>query len=183
MVISTHARIANQASSDYFYHYRKGLIILGSVLPDFNWFSQPHRGSNLSDHIRHNEEKIATTRSYWVKYVRLGNMLHYLCDYFCYAHEDNLNISHGTRHTKYEFAIGRIFKEGFGVRLRDIPDSDREKLIENLQKLKENYEKKPGNSTRDLKYAMTAVEYCMDCMADSPSFETPMPKKTANQTI
>ena len=179
MVITTHARIASQASRNYFYHYQKGLVILGSVLPDFNFFSQPHRGSNLSDHIKRNEEKISNTQSYWVKYVRLGNMLHYLCDYFCYAHKDNLTISHGTRHTQYELVIGRMFKDGFGVRLRDIPKRDRDKLWENLQVLKVNYEKKPGNSVRDLKYAMTAVEYCMDCMAASPSFETPM-SKTAN---
>lgn len=176
MVIGTHARIANQVSRDYFYHYQKGLVILGSVLPDFNCFSQPHRGINLSDHIRHNEEKITNTPSYWVKYVRLGNMLHYLCDYFCYAHKDNLDISHGTKHTAYELAIGRIFKEGFGIRLHDIPSDDRDKLWENLQMLKENYEKKPGNFARDLKYAMTAVEYCMECMATSPSFEEPVIK-------
>lgn len=171
LVITTHARIANRASKDYFYHYKKYLVVLGSVLPDINFFSHPHRGDNLERHIQCNEAKIVNKDSNFTKYIRLGNMLHYLCDYFCYAHKDDLDISHGTRHTKYEMEIGRSLKDGFDTHLRELPLSDQEELFDMLQSMKENYEKKPGNADRDLKYALSAVDFCLEYMNELPQFQ------------
>ncbi len=171
MVITTHARIANRASKDYFYRYKKYLVVLGSVLPDINFFSLPHRGENLARHIQNNEAKLVNQSCAFVNYVRLGNLLHYLCDYFCYAHKDDLEISHGTKHTKYEMEIGRILKEGFNTHLQKLPVSDQEELFDILLEMKKNYEKKPGNADRDLKYALSAVELCLEYLNGLPHFQ------------
>lgn len=168
MVIGTHARIANRASKQISSPmYLRAFLVLGSVLPDVNPFSHPHREFNLERHITNNQYKIQNGNSKAIKYIRLGNMLHYLCDYFCYAHNENLDISHGTKHTAYEMKLGREFKEGFEARLKEMPISYGSTVITNLEKVKENYEKKPGNCQRDLKYALSAVDYCVNFMSQS----------------
>lgn len=165
MVIGTHARIANRATKNMLVEKSKrAFVILGSILPDINPFSQPHRELNLENKITKNQLKIQKSRFKTIKYIRLGNMLHYLCDYFCYAHKENIEISHGAKHTAYEFALGKEFKEGFTNRLEQMPIEDREIIILNLQQVRENYKKEWGNSTIDLKYALSAVDYCVEYM-------------------
>lgn len=168
MVIGTHARIANRALKEIAPSpYLRAVVVLGSVLPDVNPFSHPHRELNLERHITNNQLKIQNGNSKTIKYIRLGNMLHYLCDYFCYAHGENLDISHGAKHTAYEIEMGREFKEGFEARLKSMPISNGATIISSLEKVKENYERKPGSCHRDLKYALSAVDYCVDVMSDS----------------
>ena len=168
MVIGTHARIANRASKQIpASRYLRAFIVLGSVLPDVNPFSHPHRELNLKKHITNNQLKIQSGNSKTIKCIRLGNMLHYLCDYFCYAHNEDLEISHGAKHTAYEMELGREFKEGFEARLKEMPVSGGVTVINNLEKVKENYERKPGNCHRDLKYALSAVDYCVSFMSQS----------------
>lgn len=170
MIISTHARIAKRTTKSYFSYYKRTLIILGAVIPDFNWFSLPHRGHNLGDLIAHNEYKIRHTTSVFVKYIRLGNMLHYLCDYFCYAHKDDMDISHGTCHTKYEMKIGRLFRLKLYQKLKNMPPDDRQELWTHFKAMQKEYAKKPGTADRDLKYALSAVEYCIENMLSSEAF-------------
>lgn len=165
MVIGTHARIANRATKNLLSEKRRrAFVVLGSVLPDINPFTKPHRELNLEQKILKNQIKIESCKYQTIKYIRLGNMLHYLCDYFCYAHKENLEISHGAKHTAYEMALGREFKEGFTKRLQEMPIEDQEFIISNLKLVRENYKQKPGNSSRDLKYALSAVDYCVEFM-------------------
>ena len=165
MVIGTHARIANRATKEMLNQpSKRAFVVLGSILPDVNPFTKPHREVNLEEKINKNQRKIENSNCKMIQYIRLGNMLHYLCDYFCYAHKEDLAISHGKKHTEYELELGRIFKQGFENRLSYMPIEEKQAIISNLSQVRTNYTMKPGNFSRDLTYALSAVDYCVAYM-------------------
>ena len=136
--------------------HKRYLVILGSLIPDVNPVTQPHREENLLIRIFNNYKAIETSKSEFEKSVRLGILLHYVCDYFCYAHNYNLDISHGKNHVKYEIELHKLLKNGYGCRLST--DIQKENFMKYIIDSKNMYDLKPSHTSRDLKYCLTIVE-------------------------
>lgn len=64
----------------------KPLFLLGSVAPDINIAFPVHTIDKTRERFLNRIVKVETTKSYLVKSFYMGVVNHYICDYFCYAH-------------------------------------------------------------------------------------------------
>lgn len=157
MNLSSHVNIALFIGKEYFSIYKQSLMVIGSLMPDFNPITQPHRSDNLLNRITANIEKIKSAKTDFAKSIHLGVAVHYLCDYFCYAHNYGLDISHGKKHFLYEVSLYNLLKKGYDERLSITSDCN--DIIEYIVNAKILYDLKPSNIQRDLKYTLTIVEF------------------------
>lgn len=159
MNLASHVLIAARISKNSFSFPKRCLIMIGSLLPDFNPTTQPHRTQNLLDRINNNYKALDLTQSNFIKSIRFGVMLHYICDYYCYAHNYNLEISHGIKHMEYEVRLHRLLKQGFYKR-RDIEYI--EDFYEYITSEKTEYDEIPSDIERDLIYTLSVVERALE---------------------
>lgn len=155
MNLASHVLIAARISKNSFSFPKRCLIMIGSLLPDFNPTTQPHRTQNLLDRITNNYNAIDVTNSNFVNSIRFGVMLHYICDYYCYAHNYDLEISHGIKHMEYEVRLHRLLKGGFYERRDNISIND---FCEYIISEKKEYDEIPSDIERDLIYTLSVVE-------------------------
>lgn len=153
MNLFSHATLTNRICKNHFTKKARAFIVVGSLLPDFNPLTQPHRGQNLLIRIYNNYT--ANPKNEFVKLIRLGILFHYICDYFCYAHNYNLDISHGKLHFEYEVDLHK--------KLKKIPSFKEEKVdFDNYMKyiieIKARYDNKISNPNRDLRYCIEVMQ-------------------------
>lgn len=156
MNLASHVLIAARISKNSFSFPKRCLIMVGSLLPDFNPTTQPHRTQNLLDRITNNYKGLDLEENDYLKSIRFGVMLHYICDYYCYAHNYDLDISHGLKHMKYEVRLHRLLKKGFYKR-RDENISIND-FCEYLIKEKQVYDEIPSDIERDLIYTLSVID-------------------------
>ncbi len=171
MMITTHAWIAMRETKGYFSLGKRIGILLGSILPDMVSSTLPHRGENLKNHIETQEEKIRTTRSVIGKYMHLGQLLHYLCDYFCYAHQDGMPISHGIRHTIYEWKLAHLYHSGAFPFPKKLPLNKDTSLKQYFSAMRSIYDSLPVTLDRDVSYSLYAVHYCFEYIGSHPTYD------------
>lgn len=159
MNLASHVLIAARVSKGSFSLANRCLIMIGSLLPDFNPTTQPHRTQNLLNRINNNYVGIDTAKNNFVKSVRFGVMLHYICDYYCYAHNYDLEISHGVKHMEYEVNLHRLLKDGFHERRDNTSITD---FAEYIVSEKEEYDTVPSDIERDLVYTLSVVERALE---------------------
>lgn len=156
MNIMSHIMVAQKITKGVLPQNKRFFVILGAIIPDLDLRTQPHRGNNLLTRIYNSQNKVKTAKTNIVKAYQLGVLLHYICDYFCYAHGYNLEISHGLEHIKYEIAMQKMLKNGFKTRLsRQYTDKTFMDFIIDTKKM---YDTRPGDIARDLEYMMTISE-------------------------
>lgn len=155
MNLASHVLIASRISKNSFSFPKRCLIMIGSLLPDFNPTTQPHRTQNLLDRINNNYKALDLDENNFVKSIRFGVMLHYICDYYCYAHNYNLEISHGIKHMEYEVQLHQLLKDGYYKR-RD--NQSIEDFAEYIVTEKEEYDSIPSDIDRDLLYTLSVVD-------------------------
>lgn len=91
----------------------KFLFLFGCIAPDINFIyplhnirCTPKRFIKRIDRMKHMKSKL-------VRSFTLGVIMHYLCDYFCIAHN---NQSYGAKHTIYERIMSYTMKRnGFDI--------------------------------------------------------------------
>ncbi|MFI3226389.1 MAG: zinc dependent phospholipase C family protein [Clostridia bacterium] len=160
MDVISHAIVANRITRGVLPRRKRLLVMIGSVLPDLDLRTQPHRGNNLLVRIFNSQHKVKSAKSDYVKAIQLGILAHYICDYYCYAHKYNLDISHGLRHMKYEFAMQGCLIKGFQTRLSR--DYNKETFMNFIFDTKAFYDTRAGSITRDLEYMLTITEQAVD---------------------
>lgn len=74
-------------------------FLLGTIAPDLNCVYPAHRLSTTEKRFYKRLKISASTEIATLKSFTLGVITHYICDYFCYAHN---NESLGAKHKKYE---------------------------------------------------------------------------------
>lgn len=132
------------------------VILFASIWPDIDRRTQPHRENNLLFHIYNSQRKLLNSKNNYCKSFELGILMHYVCDYYCYAHNYNLDISHGIAHIKYEIALHNLLKTNFKKRIQNnFNDAD---FIAYIVSEKTNYDNKISTIERDLKYILSICE-------------------------
>ena len=95
------------------------LYAVGNMLPDISWLplTQPHFQSKskpfmsklldktIQKHRRHRNDALFVSPIFS---LRLGILSHYLCDYFCVAHQGN-GINGARHHLNYEHSMRDFF--------------------------------------------------------------------------
>lgn len=132
-------------------------MILGSLIPDINPLTQPHRDQNLLIRIFNNHMAIQNSNSQIIKSIRSGIMFHYICDYFCYAHNYNLDISHGKRHMQYEIELHRLLKDYMPTKKRKITLT-KYNFMQFIIDCKKTYDLQPSHINKDLFYCVGVLE-------------------------
>lgn len=160
MNLASHVLIASRISKNSFSFPKRCLIMIGSLLPDFNPTTQPHRTQNLLDRITKNYNSLNLQENDYLKSIRFGVMIHYICDYYCYAHNYNLEISHGVKHMKYEVQLHGLLKDGFHKRRDD--NMSIEDFVEFIVKEKQDYDQIPSDIERDLIYTLTVLDRALE---------------------
>lgn len=155
MNLASHLLIASRISKNSFSFPKRVLIMIGALLPDFNPTTQPHRTQNLLDRISNNHRGIDESNNNFVKSIRFGVMLHYICDYYCYAHNYDLEISHGIKHMEYEVRLHRLLKGGFYQRRDNTTIAD---FLDYIVSEKLEYDSVPSDIERDLVYTLSVVD-------------------------
>lgn len=153
MNLNSHIYIAKKITIGLKY---RTIIIVGSVFPDFNLKTQPHRTENLLYRIKDNIFHIEKTNNIIEKNFRFGILLHYLCDYFCYAHNYNLDISHGKNHIIYEHKLHEILRKGYQEEV--ILEEKVDDLIEYIVKMKQKFDSIESDEKRDIRYSFTVCK-------------------------
>lgn len=103
MLKVSHIKIAQKTLSEIEKHIdwkiNKNAYIIGSIIPDLNCAFPTHTINNTLNRFRKKLLKIDNTESSFIKSFTLGVITHYICDYFCYAH--NLSFP-DPKHAIYE---------------------------------------------------------------------------------
>lgn len=91
----------------------------------------PHRLVNTEKRFYNKLLRLSNTSNNLIKSFTLGVITHYICDYFCYAH----NIkSLGIKHRKYENNLFKYYKEHINE-LENSYENIKDVLKENTQKI------------------------------------------------
>lgn len=160
MNVMSHAMVAKKITKGVLPFCKRMMVILGSVLPDLDLRTQPHRGENLLVKIYNSQSKVKTSKNDYMRALQLGILSHYICDYFCYAHSYDLEISHGIKHMKYEFAIQHALKQGFQTRLSR--EYNKDTFMNFILDTKNFYDTRAGSISRDLEYMLSITEQAVD---------------------
>lgn len=135
---------------------KKFAFILGNILPDIYIPIKRHHCWDSIKNISYHLDKLEKSDKYGIiRYLRLGMTMHYVCDYFCRAHNDpTMHVN--AKHVKYEFALG------------DYIDSHKEDVSELLSEINENSEFVEEIQQEHLKYLkemnMLAWNYWADML-------------------
>lgn len=80
------------------------VYLMGSIAPDLNVLFPRHSINNTLNRWRRRVKRIDKTSSNIVKSFTLGVIIHYICDYFCYAHNIKAN---SIGHIMYERKLNK----------------------------------------------------------------------------
>lgn len=156
MNITSHLIVANNITKGIFTKKTRYIVLFASIFPDFDRTTQPHRENNLLFRIYNSEKKFLMAKNDCSRAYHLGIMVHYICDYYCYAHNYNLDISHGIPHIKYEIELQKLLKSDKKIRISD--NFHQENFMQYILDTKKSYELKKGDIYRDLKYTLSVCE-------------------------
>lgn len=84
--------------------------LFGSIAPDLNCVYPAHRLSTTERRFSKRLDRVNNINNKMIKSFTLGVITHYICDYFCIAHN---NESLGIKHKAYETGLWKEFKEHY----------------------------------------------------------------------
>lgn len=102
-------------------------FLIGNIAPDINCVYPAHRLNTTEKRFYKKLKFTASTDSLLMKSFILGIITHYICDYFCYAHN---NESLGVKHKKYETNLWNYYKAHLSE-LEETPNKIRKLWIKN----------------------------------------------------
>lgn len=93
------------------FNVNRAAYLFGNIAPDFNCIYPAHRLNTTEKRFYKRIRKTKKAQTDLIKSYNLGIVTHYICDYFCYAH----NIkSLGFIHKKYETNLYKYYKNNIG---------------------------------------------------------------------
>lgn len=109
MKLKQHLRIGNMVLSENEagdFRINKNAYLLGCIAPDLNCIYPAHRLKTTDERFYRRLKRFEKSSTSVVKSFVLGIITHYICDYFCYAH----NIeSLGVNHKHYETNLYKYY--------------------------------------------------------------------------
>ena len=127
MKLKQHLDIGNKVINDNIiktFEVNKVAYLFGNVAPDLNCIYPAHRLKTTEERFYKRLKRVDKASTNLIKSFTLGVITHYICDYFCYAH----NIeSLGVSHKKYENNLYRYY------------ESHLSEMTENYEKLLEHW--------------------------------------------
>lgn len=93
----------------------KWAFYFGTILPDlsFTQFTHPHYYEKSSDYVFNKLYKIENKPAKGIRdAIKLGEMVHYLCDFCCFAHLGG-SIGKISEHLQYERNIGQYVLDNY----------------------------------------------------------------------
>jgi hypothetical protein len=168
----THVSIANMLYKKYSstFPIAKNHFIYGNIKPDLksNGLATPHTLQNtihltctmLKELLNDNLDLLTFS-------VKLGEVCHYLCDYFCYYHINESDYRNYADHFFYEIELHgywlwkdhvndlTIFKSGQ-------PTNSSLPLI--ITKMRKEYDRKSHGFVKDIGYSLGAIDWLFDCL-------------------
>jgi hypothetical protein len=114
MLKATHIKIANNIlesiQSNIDWKINKLAYLFGSFAPDLNCAFPTHTFDHTYNRFIKRIKRIDNSESNIIKSFTLGVLLHYICDYFCYAH----NLKHNNpKHAIYERCLRSHIKRHY----------------------------------------------------------------------
>ncbi len=98
MLKVSHIRIASNTlaniQSKIDWKINRKAYLIGSILPDLNCVYPKHTYDSTIKRFKNRLIKVNKTESNFIKSLTLGIITHYICDYFCYAHNIKINPKH-----------------------------------------------------------------------------------------
>lgn len=167
MKTETHFDLALKICKEQLNHlplYKKALFVLGCVLPDFDPFSylkgfktRPffgHNWENAKEYIFNSARNVKTNGVG----VRLGILVHYICDAFTFAH--NCGFDGGLReHATYEKRLHELIIKS-GSRIFEIsPIQDAAQCIDTWHK---EYGEAPHSMENDVRFILSACYHIVE---------------------
>lgn len=142
--------------------------LFGSIAPDINIAFPTHTFKHTINRVRkrimHMEIRNNTKRNI-IKSFNLGIVVHYICDYFCYAH--NINY-HKIQHMHYEKHLNNLVKllKTSGIESRKF--TEQIEIVENhviteLNNIDTTKEKMLSNITNE---SIDNIEYIIDILTN-----------------
>lgn len=108
------------------------VLSLGAITPDLVMIFPQHQVYLTKDKVNRFLDTINNSdKLHYINILKLGICLHYICDYFCRAHNDAV-ILHGIKHSRYELDVARKVK--YFEELRNIPCINNVSDFDNLLK-------------------------------------------------
>lgn len=118
MKLKTHLFIAkkiiNNNKEDILLKYYSPFFYLGTILPDLiaSYKVHPHYFEESSEYVYSKIEKISNSGKLNIfNSIRAGIIVHYLCDFCCYAHIRG-NFDSLRKHLKYENDLEKFILDG-----------------------------------------------------------------------
>ena len=103
MMKTSHIKVANKTlesiQENINWKINRKAFLFGSVAPDINCIFPAHTVKGTFKRFKHKLLRMDSSESNLIKSFTLGVITHYICDYFCYAH----NLAHvDPKHHIYE---------------------------------------------------------------------------------
>lgn len=110
----------------------KVMYLIGCAAPDMNCVFPAHRLNKTRKRFyRRLTQVTRISRPDSLRSFELGVITHYVCDYFCYAHN---NESTGAFHKKYEYSLDKFYR----AHVRELEESSKCLVSEWLHTKKES---------------------------------------------
>lgn len=166
----THVSIANMLYKKYSMTFpiAKGHFIYGNIKPDLksNGLVIPHTLQNtihksceLLNELRDEHLDLLTFS------VKLGEICHYLCDYFCYYHIDESDYRNYTDHFIYEielhgYWLWKKHSDDLIVFGSGLPADSWLPIV--VTKMRKDYDRKTHGFIKDIGYSLGSIDWLFD---------------------
>jgi hypothetical protein len=162
----THLKMASQFATSFRSHssFRVLPFVFGNVKPDirFNALSSPHmKKYNYLMFMDYVNELPLLANSPIKFSIRLGEIMHHLCDYFCLAHRDDTMYHQLRWHFDYENALEKRFDQLNEPiyelsKSIDIPNYDN--IFECINEMSIYYDQFPHSIEKDIAFTFSMVQ-------------------------
>lgn len=138
--------------------------LFGSIAPDFNCVYPAHRINSTIRRFRKKVLRVEKSDSILIKSFTLGVITHYICDYFCYAH--NIRVI-DRRHPIYEIRLKSHLEE-HEKQIKEIGEKATEELNAQWNNIKKQIISQfaEGNSGDSMVTAIKAIYNNRDIRLD-----------------
>ncbi len=148
-------------------------FIYGSIRPDLNYsfITKPHYLKNYKQHgvfdkiqqIRQDAGHKVSVEDKAKHSILLGEIVHYMCDYFCFAHNNPKKMLYLISHNRYERRLAHYIE----ITSFQVPDfninnaffdhhfADEHAFIAWLKKMLRQYHTQPRSFRKDVRYALS----------------------------
>jgi hypothetical protein len=165
MNFMTHIKMATMFSSQFssIDEFRMSSFIWGNVKPDITLTGLKHPHIKKYTYLKFMDdvERLPTLLNQPHKFSRvLGEIVHHLCDYFCYAHRDENRFYQLKWHFDYEIELERHIEIIQGIEqefFKSVVMSRHDDIFECIHEMDIYYDQFPHSIEKDIAFTFSMV--------------------------